>query len=473
MNYRETSDFLCKHVPMFQSVGKAGYKADLYNTHYLDELFGHPHRNFKTIHIAGTNGKGSVSSMIASVLTEAGYKTGLYTSPHLIDFRERIRINGAMIPEQEVVDFVASCIPIIEKIKPTFFELTTALAFLYFAKEKIDVAIIETGMGGRLDCTNIITPEISVITNIALDHVEFLGDTLLKIAGEKAGIIKKGIPVIIGERHPETDIVFEEKARQCGSEIVFAEDLVICEHVSPPPPSRHSELVSESLLHTYSLKTESSETEISCTLTGIYQTKNICTTFAALEILKHKFDIKESAIKSGFEKVKENSGIMGRWEVLGHNPLVVCDTGHNPHGIKEVARQIESCTYKDLYMVIGMVNDKDITAILQLLPKDAYYIFTKADIPRAMEAGVLAERAMNIKDEVKDEDEDKVKAEVKVKDAAPLISTLISTSTGLKGEIIPDVYKAYQKALSLAGTEDMVFVGGSTFVVADLLRQIG
>ena len=471
MNYRETVDFLYSQLPMFHRVGMAAYKANLDNTHYLDRFFGHPHKKFRTIHIAGTNGKGSVSSMLASVLTESGYKTGLYTSPHLVDYRERVRINGVMIPENDVVDFVEKCRNIIEEIKPSFFELTTALAFWYFAKEKVDVAIIETGMGGRLDCTNIITPELSVITNIAFDHTEFLGDTLAKIAAEKAGIIKNKIPVVIGERHTETEIVFSEKAGECDSDIVFAEDFVKCEYV--PSPFRHSELDSESP-HNYNLY--SLNLTLSCPLTGNYQTKNIATAFASLEILKQKFSISEDAIINGFKNVKENSGIRGRWEMLQQNPLVVCDTGHNPHGIKEVVKNIEACKYNKLFMVIGMVNDKDINSVLALLPRDAYYIFTQASVPRALDAHELFTRAQG-QSEVHEDcagDKSVILREPQDDTPAPLVILRHSKDerVGLKGEVILNVKEAYKKALSLAGSEDMVFVGGSTFVVADLLKSI-
>jgi dihydrofolate synthase/folylpolyglutamate synthase len=478
MNYRETVDFLYQQLPMFQRVGKAAYKANLDNTLFLDKYFGHPHQNFKTIHVAGTNGKGSVSSMLASVLTEAGYKTGLYTSPHLLDYRERVRINGAMIPEQDVVDYVEKCKAIIEDIKPSFFELTTALAFWYFAKEKVDVAVIETGMGGRLDCTNIITPELSVITNIALDHTEFLGDTLAKIAGEKAGIIKSNVPVVIGERHPETDRVFIERAMEYGSAIVFAEDVI--SHFSP----RHPELVSGSTQDSLQLSvSESTQNyniqspfftfDISCPLSGIYQAKNINTAFAALQIIREKFSINDFAIQQGFKNVKENTGIRGRWEVLQNHPLVVCDTGHNAHGIKEVVKQIGNCKYRNLFIVIGMVNDKDIDAVLALLPKDAYYIFTQASVPRAMEAGVLARKVMGW-DEYSSGDggfSDGLSGLLRFTTEAKRDRPW-GRSGGLTGEVIHEVKNAYKKALSLAGPDDMVFVGGSTFVVADLLKEL-
>lgn len=442
MNYRETVAFLYAQLPMFHRVGKAAYKANLENTHTLDRFFGSPHRKFRAIHIAGTNGKGSVSSMLASVLTEAGCKTGLFTSPHLVDYRERMRVNGAMIAEADVIAFVEMCKGIIEEIRPSFFELTTAMAFWYFAKEKVDVAVIETGMGGRLDCTNIITPEISVITNIGLDHTDFLGDTIGKIAMEKAGIIKPNVPAIIGERGIESDSVFIEKAVECNSSVLFAEDLIT---------DYEAGIIKEV-----------------CPLKGIYQTKNIVTALSALSVIRTKFAINDNAIVSGFRKIRENTGIRGRWEILQQKPFVVCDTGHNAHGIKEIVRQIADCRYKKLFMVIGMVNDKDIDSVLALLPENAYYIFTQASVPRAMGAYELEKKALGSGDGVcRDGLSGLLRFATVAKRDRPW-----GGGGGLKGEVIPDVINAYKKALSLAGFDDMVFVGGSTFVIADLLKEL-
>lgn len=426
MNYTQTIDYLFSRLPMFQRTGGAAYKANLNNTLKLDEKFGHPHRSFITIHVAGTNGKGSVSSFLASVMMEAGYKTGLYTSPHLVDFRERIRVNGVMMEMDYVVNFVAENKEFIEKNQLSFFELSTALAFKYFADEKVDVAIIETGMGGRLDCTNIINPILSVITNIGFDHMTFLGNTLEKIAQEKAGIIKSGIPVVIGERDAETDFVFEQSAIEKTSELCFAEDICKCQVLEESNVCLQLEV---SLGAYNGMKIET-------TLPGSYQKKNIVTVLAALEKISDKLNFSEKHICDGFRNVKPNTGIRGRWEVLKEDPLVICDTGHNTHGMKEVVSKIKSTPHKNLYVVLGVVNDKEITGILALLPPRAYYIYTKASVPRALSATELF---------------------------------YAGKEAGLTGEVSENVHTAIQKAFHLAEKEDMIFIGGSTFTVADAL----
>ncbi len=352
MTYNETIEYLFNSTPLFQNVGKAAYKEGLANTLALDEYFGHPHTAFKTIHVAGTNGKGSTSHSLASVLQTAGYKVGLFTSPHLKDFRERIRINGEMISEEYVVDFVEKHRSFFEPLYPSFFELTTAMAFKYFADEKIDVAVIEVGLGGRLDCTNIITPVVSIITNISFDHVNLLGNTLEKIAGEKAGIIKHGIPVVIGETTPETRPVFEKKAKEVGTHLFFAE--------------------------------EADTQDVLFELGGNYQKKNLRTILCALNILKSEFNISEENIRKGLSTVCERTGLMGRWQTLNECPKTICDVGHNVGGFEYIVKQLAQQNYKTLRIVIGMVNDKDIHGVLTLLPKEAKYYFTRAKVARAL-----------------------------------------------------------------------------------------
>lgn len=405
MNYPETLDYLFSQLPMYQRVGNAAYKANLDNTYRLSEILNHPEKQFKSVHIAGTNGKGSTSHMLAAVLQEAGYKVGLYTSPHLKDFRERIKINGEMISENDVIDFVKEYKHEFEKIQLSFFEWTVGLAFHYFANQKVDIAIVETGLGGRLDSTNIITPEVAVITNISMDHTQFLGDTLAKIAAEKAGIIKSTIPVIIGETQPEIKPVFIEKANQLNAPVQFADEGLIQEYESD--------------------------------LKGAYQQKNKKTVVATIQVLQELgWKIAENHIKQGLLNVVNNTGLMGRWQVLNKQPLTVCDTGHNEAGIKLILAQLAEQTYEKLHFVLGVVNDKDITNILQLLPKNATYYFCQANIPRALEVSVLAEKA---------------------------------TAVGLSGTTFPSVEAAYQAAQKNATAQDMIFIGGSTFVVAEVV----
>ena len=415
-------------LPMYQRVGGAAYKVGLDNTIALLEMLGNPHRNFKSVHVAGTNGKGSTSHMLASIFQEAGYKTGLYTSPHLRDFRERIRINGEMIPEENVVDFIDRNKAQFEKMELSFFEMTVGMAFDYFSNEKVDIAIIEVGMGGRLDSTNLITPELSVITNIGLDHVQFLGDTLEKIAGEKAGIIKEGIPVVIGETQPETHQVFEDKAKACHSPIYFADQIFDCDKV-------HIESMT---LQEYDIWKNNELYLEACEipLMGNYQKKNLTTVICAADLLKDKFDLSDDDIRNGIANVIRNTHLMGRWQILNHDPLTIADTGHNVDGIREVISQLAEMTYNKLHFVIGMVNDKDIDHVLQLLPHSCEYYFCKADIPRGLDAKVLAEKAFDL---------------------------------GLRGKVYNSVRDAYLSALNDASFDDVVFIGGSNFIVAEVV----
>ena len=405
-------------------MGAVAYKEGLQNTLALDKHFNHPHTNFKTIHIAGTNGKGSCSHSLASILQEAGYKVGLYTSPHLVDFRERIRVNGQCISKERVVNFVKDERKFFEPLHPSFFELTTALAFKYFDEQKVDIAIIEVGLGGRLDCTNIISPILSIITNISFDHTQFLGDTLAKIAGEKAGIIKKGVLVIIGEANEETRPVFQSKANEVNSVIVFAEDNAIVTSSSPMADggrrynlSNNSTLIGE--------------------LSGDYQERNMNTILCACNILKQMNIIKnDDVIAKGLANICKNTGLLGRWQTIQNNPTVVCDTGHNVGGWNYLAPQIKRQQCNQLRIVFGMVDDKDINSVMFLLPKNAIYYWTQAESKRAIKAERVAE---------------------------------IAIKHDLRGEIFDNVEVAYTKALQDSNKDDFVFVGGSSYIVADLL----
>ena len=410
MDYQNTLTYLYNSVPMFQQVGGSAYKEGLENTKTLDEHFGHPHRSFHSIHVAGTNGKGSCSHTLAAILQEAGYRVGLYTSPHLIDFRERIRINGQPISEEYVVRFVEDERSFFEPLHPSFFELTTAMAFRYFADEKVDVAVIEVGLGGRLDCTNIIRPDLCIITNISFDHTQYLGDTLAKIAGEKAGIIKSGIPVVIGETTPETKPVFLNKAQEVNAPIFFAE-----ENDREDYPGVESELK------------------------GLYQKKNTRTLLTALPLLKEAgYRIDEQNVRSGFARVCELTGLMGRWQMLQESPTLICDTGHNVGGITYIVEQLKQQSYHRLHIIIGMVNDKDISGVLALLPRDATYYFTKASVKRALPEHELYK---------------------------------LASDAGLQGDCYPDVPSAVRAAQEKSLPEDFIFVGGSSFIVADLLAN--
>ena len=405
MTYQQTLDYLYSQLPMFQRVGASAYKADLNNTIELCNLLNNPQNKFKSIHIAGTNGKGSTSHMLASILQEAGYKVGLYTSPHLKDFRERIKINGAMIPEQTVIDFVSTYKTDFEKINLSFFEWTIGLAFDYFSIQKVDVAVVETGLGGRLDSTNIIFPELSIITNIAKDHMQFLGDTLEKIAVEKAGIIKPKVPVVIGETQKEIEHVFISKAKESNAKIYFADQLV--------------------------------KEVFDCDLKGDYQVKNIKTVLASITQLQQKgYHVTEQNIKDGLLKVVNNTGLMGRWQTINEHPKVICDVGHNEAGIKEVVSQLATLKFQTLHFVLGAVNDKEIDSILVLLPKNAIYYFCQAKIPRALDVLELKDKAVGY---------------------------------NLKGNSYDSVKNAYNSAKRIAQNDDLIFIGGSTFVVAEVL----
>lgn len=422
MNYQETLDYLFTSLPMYQRIGKAAYKANLDNTHALDAYFGHPHKDFKSVHIAGTNGKGSVSHLLAAVLQKHGYKTGLYTSPHLFDFRERIKINGQPIAQEKVVQFVADHKAFFETIHPSFFEMTVAMAFHIFKEEKVDIAIVETGMGGRLDSTNILSPLVSVITNIGLDHTQFLGHTLAEIAEEKAGIIKDKIPVVIGETQKETQFVFRHSAKKHKSPIDFADKKFNTEVVLQDFCTQSIKLGSELI------KTD---------LTGNYQKKNLVTAFAVLDQLKTHFALNPTNTIEALARVKTDTGLRGRWDVMGHEPLMICETSHNAAGIKEMVNQLKSFTYKQLHLITGMVNDKDGDAILSLFPKEGRYYFTKANIARAMPEADLKKLAQK---------------------------------HALTGHSFPTVGEAIQAATSSAHKDDAIIITGSIFLIADALK---
>lgn len=427
MNYQQTLEFLYSKLPMFTRIGASAFKKDLINTIALCEALDNPQTKFKTIHVAGTNGKGSTSHMLASILQAQGYKTGLYTSPHLKDFRERIRINGKMMSKTEVCSFVQKQKQLIEKIEPSFFEVTVAMAFDYFARHKVDIAVIEVGLGGRLDSTNIITPEISVITNISLDHTNMLGNTLAEIAGEKAGIIKNGIPSVIGETQSESKPVFVAKAKEVNSLIVFADQQLNAQDISIKNGKLSLSVYQENNLEYSKLQSD---------LTGIYQPKNILTVLQSLDVLNQKTNLKISkeSIYKGLKQVKKFTGLQGRWQTIGKNPLIICDTGHNEAGITEVVKNISLTPYKNLHVVFGMVKDKDISKVLSILPKKAAYYFCKPDLERGLEANELMQQA---------------------------------AAFGLNGNVFNSVTEAKASAISRAEKEDLVFIGGSTFVVAE------
>ena len=424
MTYKETLDFLFSSLPQFQRIGAAAYKNNLDNTIELDNHFEHPHRQFKTIHVGGTNGKGSVSSMIQSVLVKAGYKVGMYTSPHLTDFRERITINGEMMPESEVVDFVAKNITIIEKLKPSFFEMTVAMAFDYFRNQKVDIAVIEVGMGGRLDSTNIIEPMASVITNISYDHVSFLGNTLDKIATEKAGIIKTKTPVVIGQSDSVINEVFDDIARKMSAPIIYADARF----------KTDMEQMDSDIVEVLDTETNTKET-FKLTLKGDCQKYNLITALALIDVIKEELKIAPKHIKQGLEV----ADIRGRWQIVDNEPLVICDTAHNIAGLRFTVEQIMRQQYKKLFIILGVVSDKDVENMLMLMPKGATYLFTAASVERAMSPDELNEKASYL---------------------------------GLDGKAVPTVKEAYEKARKMAKKNDMIFVGGSTFVVADLLNLL-
>lgn len=408
MDYRRAVDWMCSALPMFQKIGSAAYRPGLENTEYLMDYLGHPERGLRCIHVAGTNGKGSTSSMLASVLMEAGYRTGLYTSPHLIDFRERMRVDGEMIPKEFVADFVERHLDFFTAHSFSFFEMTTAMAFCWFRACGVDVAVVETGLGGRLDSTNVVMPDLSVITNIALDHTAILGDTRVQIAGEKAGIIKPGVPVLIGENDPEIEPVFRAKAAREGAPLYFTDHGIRLE-------------------------------DYPCPLEGDYQRFNIATVVAACGILRESWKLDPQTVRRGIARVVDNTHLQGRWQVLSRHPLVVCDTGHNVNGIGEIVRQLSHTPKGRLFMVFGMVNDKDVDGVLALLPKEAQYCFAQASVQRALDSRELARRAARF---------------------------------SLRGEAYPDCENAFRAAQQQAGPQDMIFVGGSTFVVADVLEVL-
>ena len=414
MNYQETTEYLFNSTPVFEKIGAKAYKPGLQTTHALDEHFKHPHRQYKTIHIAGTNGKGSCSHTIAAILQSQGYKVGLYTSPHLVDFRERIRVNGECVPEQYVIDFVEQNRSFFEPLHPSFFELTTAMALKYFAEQGVDYAVIEVGLGGRLDCTNIITPILSIITNISFDHTQFLGNTLAEIAGEKAGIIKPHVPVVVGEYLEETRPVFEEKAKEMQAPILFAQDYF----------AQDAEL----------------ESQVEMELKGSYQERNRKTILAALSILRQNTTIGNAAIRKGFAQVCELTGLRGRWEKLNDAPLTICDTGHNLAGWNYLAPQIKSVKAETKHIVFGMVDDKDVAHVLQLLSQQlksgVKYYWTQPSTKRAIPVEKLRDFALEY---------------------------------DLHGNVYHSVKEAYKAAIENAENNDFVFVGGSSYVVADLL----
>lgn len=430
MTYTETLNFLYHSLPVFQHIGGSAYKPGFDNIVALEQELGEPHRRFRSVHVAGTNGKGSVSHMLAAVLQAAGYRTGLFTSPHLKDFRERIKVNGQMISEEEVVNFVEQHREAIDRIQPSFFEITTAIAFDYFAREQVDVAVIEVGMGGRLDSTNVIRPLASAITNISWDHAQFLGDTLEKIAGEKAGIIKEMTPVVIGESQIESQLTFITRAKECSAPILFADQLyrvVDRQYVGV----NQQQFTIESRLdgETFALTVD---------LLGDYQRKNILTVLTTLDVLNGSggLTLPREAVVEGLASAAATTGLSGRWQVVNKAPLTVCDTGHNEGGLREIVAQIARQHYRKLYMVLGFVADKDLDKVLPLLPKEAHYLFTRAGIERALDEKLLAERA---------------------------------AAYGLLGEMLPNVTAAVKRARELASPEDMIYIGGSTFIVAEFL----
>lgn len=431
MDYRQTLDFLYSQLPMYQRIGAAAYKTDLDNTIEICRVLGNPEKRLRSIHIAGTNGKGSVAHLLASVMQESGYKTGLYTSPHLTDFRERIRINGKMIPKNAVTSFIEKHTDMVDHIKPSFFEYTFGMAMEYFADQGVDIAVVETGMGGRLDSTNVINPILSVITNIGMDHTRFLGDTMEKIAGEKAGIIKRKVPVVIGETQKETEAVFRMKASDMKADIHFADQVFGAVEIKPAG-GEMAEMVLD-----ISRNGRPAYNSFHVPFTSGYQIKNTLTALATIEqIVNQGFEVDEKAIRNGFSRVVVNTGLAGRWQILRKAPLTICDTGHNRDGIKQVVAQINKLNFKKLHFVLGTVDDKEIDEMLSLLPAEAVYYFCKADIPRGLDPDALNKKA---------------------------------GVHGLMGRSYPSVRSAYGAALKNAGENDLVFIGGSTFVVAEVL----
>ncbi|MBN1180681.1 MAG: bifunctional folylpolyglutamate synthase/dihydrofolate synthase [Bacteroidales bacterium] len=426
MNYQETLHYLFNQLPMYQRIGKSAYKADLSTSLALDKYFKHPHKSYYCIHIAGTNGKGSVSHMLASILQEAGYRCGLYTSPHLKDFRERIKINGDMIPEEDVVQFIEENKSLLETHSTSFFEMTVAMAFQYFKQENIDIAVLETGLGGRLDSTNIVTPFLSIITNIGRDHADILGNTLERIAIEKAGIIKQNVPVIIGEANNTLRTVFERIAKSREAPIFFAQDQIKI--------NRESTFSGNYQLFTTDMP---GLMQIECDLQGHYQEKNVCTVLKSTELLNQQgLLISKECIKEGFKKTVQNTGLMGRWQIINKKPLIICDIAHNEPGIHQIVKQLSELKAKQLHMVIGFVNDKEIDKMLSFMPKDAKYYFCKADIPRGLDAEKLMQQGLK---------------------------------AGLYGNYYPCVKGALEAAKKNTTEDDVIIVGGSAFVVAEVI----
>ena len=430
MTYKETLDYLYKALPMYQRIGSDAYKADLENAFRLDKHFNYPHRRFKTIHVSGTNGKGSVSHMLAAILQSAGYKTGLYTSPHLLDFRERIKINGRKISKGFVIEFTKKNKPVFEAIQPSFFEMTVFMAFEYFASSQIDIAVIEVGLGGRLDTTNIITPEASIITNIGFDHTRFLGNTIPEIAAEKAGIIKAGIPVVIGETQPETLDVFKKTAQNRHCEIFFAD----AHYKAGYALQNIDGTVDWKLITCFGWTFE----KLTLDLRGMYQKKNLPVVLMTLWILKQKgISIDKKYIENGLRQVGRLTGLMGRWQITGFNPLIVCDIAHNTEGFIPVIEQIRATPHQDLYMVLGFVDDKNLEPIIKMLPEKARFYLCEPDIPRAMKLEILES---------------------------------LFRKKNLSYQSFQSVSEACNAAFTSSSPNDLIYIGGSTFVVADFLH---
>ncbi|WP_343673131.1 folylpolyglutamate synthase/dihydrofolate synthase family protein [Chitinophaga sp.] len=428
MNYQQTLDYLYERLPMFTRVGASAFRKDLHNTIALCEQLGNPQRLFKTVHVAGTNGKGSTSHMLAAIFQQAGYKTGLYTSPHLKDFRERIRINGEMIDQEFVVEFVQQVQPSIEQLDPSFFELTVAMAFQYFALEQVDIAIIEVGLGGRLDSTNIITPELSVITNISYDHMNMLGHTLPEIAGEKAGIIKPNIPVVVAQTQTEVEQVFIEKAKALEAPITFADQHWLVQDNDLHNGHLHIQLRPQQSEQVWDIKPD---------LSGQYQVKNIMGVLSAVKVLQQAgWELPDESVKTALSHVKKLTGLRGRWDVVAQHPLTVFDVGHNEAGISEIVGQLEHMTYRHLHIVTGFVKDKEVSKVLKLFPPAATYYFTRAQIPRALDENELAE---------------------------------MGAAAGLRGKAYATVQQAFSAARQHAHEEDVILVCGSFFIVGEVM----
>ena len=425
MTYQQSIDYLYAQLPMFSKIGKVAYKNNLTNTLELCAVLDNPQQKFKTIHIAGTNGKGSTSHMLAAIMQSAGYKTGLYTSPHLKDFRERIKVNGELCSEEFVIDFVEKIKPVVATVQPSFFEVTVALALAYFAQQQTDIAIMETGLGGRLDSTNVIAPEVSVITNISMDHMNILGDSLAEIAYSKAGIIKQKTPVVIGRMHEETQPVFEEEAMQKNARIIDVKTQYTIKDIQQTLYYLDVTVNNDNREHTYRMD-----------LNGLYQAENLLTVLAVVKVLQGKgWNISINDIKNGLENTKKLTGLFGRWELLQENPLIIADVAHNEDGIQQINENLKNATYNQLRIVIGFVKDKDVNAALFLLPQHAVYYFTKANQPRAMDEKDLQK---------------------------------LATNKNLKGNSYPSVQQALQAAKQDAATDDMILICGSVFVVAEI-----